>query len=61
MSKQALISKLKTGTPQLSIGTLTGSMMNQAQEIAILENAGVNLLHLDVMDGHAWPKITVGA
>lgn len=61
MSKQALISKLKTGTPQLSVGTLTGSMMNQGQEIAILEKAGVNLLHLDVMDGHAWPKITVGA
>ena len=61
MSKQSLISKLKTGTPQLSVGTLTGSMMNQGQEVAILENAGVNLLHLDVMDGHAWPKITVGA
>ena len=28
---------------------------------AILEKSGVNLLHLDVMDGHAWPKITVGA
>lgn len=61
MSNADIISKLKTGTPQLSVGTLTGSMMNQAQEIAILENAGVNLLHLDVMDGHAWPKITVGA
>ncbi len=61
MSKQALISKLKTGTPQLSIGTLTGCMMNQGQEVAILENEGVNLLHIDVMDGHAWPKITVGA
>jgi len=61
MSKQELISKLKTGTPQLSVGTLTGSMMNQGQEIAILEKAGVNLLHLDVMDGQAWPKITVGA
>lgn len=61
MNKQALISKLKTGTPQLSIGTLTGSMMNQGKEISILEQAGVNLLHLDVMDGHAWPKITVGA
>ena len=61
MSKQELISKLKTGTPQLSVGTLTGNMMNQGQEIAILEKAGVNLLHLDVMDGQAWPKITVGA
>jgi len=61
MNKQALISKIKTGTPQLSIGTLTGDMMNQGQEIAILEKAGINLLHLDIMDGHAWPKITVGA
>lgn len=61
MFKQALISKIKTGTPQLSIGTLTGSMMNQAQEISILENAGINLIHLDVMDGQAWPKITAGA
>ena len=61
MSKQDTISKLRTGSPQLSVGTLTGSMMNQAQEIAILEKSGVNLLHLDVMDGQAWPKITVGA
>lgn len=61
MSKQDLISKLRLGAPQLSVGTLTGSMMNQAQELAILEKSGVNLLHLDVMDGHAWPKITVGA
>ncbi len=61
MNKQDLITKLRQGTPQLSIGTLTGSMMNQGQEIAILEKAGVNLLHLDVMDGQAWPKITVGA
>lgn len=61
MSKQQTISKLRTGKPQLSIGTLTGSMMNQGAEIAILEKAGINLLHLDVMDGQAWPKITVGA
>lgn len=55
------ISTLKTGTPQLSVGTLTGSMMNQAKEISTLVNSGVNLLHLDVMDGQVWPKITVGA
>ncbi len=60
MNKQELISKLKTGVPQLSIGTLTGNMMNQGQEIAILEKSNINLLHLDVMDGQAWPKITVG-
>jgi len=55
------LSRLKTGIPQLSVGTLTGSMMNQGREIETLKTAGVNLLHLDVMDGQAWPKITVGA
>jgi ribulose-phosphate 3-epimerase len=53
--------KLKSGTPQLSVGTLTGDMMNQAGDLEILENAGVQFLHLDVMDGQTWPKITVGA
>jgi len=55
-----IISKLKTGTPQLSIGTLTGSMMEQGKDVALLENAGINLYHLDVMAGCAWSKITVG-
>ncbi len=55
------LSRLKTGIPQLSVGTLTGSMMNQGREIETLKTAGVKLLHLDVMDGQAWPKITVGA
>ena len=55
-----LLTKIKTGTPQLSVGTLTGDMMNQAGDLEILKNAGVNLLHLDVMDGQVWPKITVG-
>jgi len=61
MTKQEIISKLRLGSPQLSVGTLTGSMMNQGQEVAILEKSGVNLFHLDVMDGVAWPKMTVGA
>jgi len=57
----SILQELRTGTPQLSVGTLTGSMMNQGEEIALLENSGIKLLHLDVMDGVAWPKLTVGA
>jgi len=49
-----------SGIPQLSIGTLTGDMMNHADEIKILEDNGIHLLHLDVMDGTIWPKISVG-
>ncbi len=57
----ARLQDITTGTPQLSIGTLTGDMMNQAGDIKILEDNGVHLLHLDVMDGTIWPKISVGS
>ncbi len=50
-----------TGDPQLSIGTLTGNMMHHADEIKTLEENGIHLLHLDVMDGTIWPKISVGS
>lgn len=35
--------------------------MQQADDIQILEQAGIPLLHLDVMDGTVWPKISVGS
>ena len=55
------LKKIASGTPQLSIGTLTGDMMHQANDIKTLEDNGVQLLHLDVMDGTIWPKISVGS
>lgn len=55
------LTKLKTGTPQLSVGTLTGDMADQAKEVKILEEAGLNCHHVDVMNGTAWPKQTVDA
>jgi len=56
-----IINRLKTGTPQLSVGTLTGDMEDQAKEVKILEAAGLNCHHVDVMNGTAWPKETVDA
>ena len=29
--------------------------------VRLLEETGAHLLHLDVMDGRVWPKITAGA
>lgn len=58
------LDRLKAATseaPQLSIGTLTGDMMNQTGDVQTLEKAGMNLLHIDVMDGTVWPKISVGS
>ena len=57
----SIVEKLKTGTPQLSVGTLTGDMSDQAKEVKILEDAGLNCHHVDVMDETAWPKRTVDA
>jgi len=60
VSRQAIIDELRSGPPKLSIGILAGDVMNFGASIALLEQFGV-LLHLDVMDGCAWPKITAGA
>lgn len=64
MTRTDRLNRLKSVTndvPQLSIGTLTGDMMHQAHDIKILEDSGIHLLHLDVMDGTIWPKISVGS
>ena len=55
------LQKATNDASQLSVGTLTGDMMHQASDIQILEDAGIHLLHLDVMDGTVWPKISVGS
>jgi len=55
------LKSVTAGVPQLSIGTLTGDMMNQANDLQILNDNGVHFLHLDVMDGTVWPKISVGS
>jgi ribulose-phosphate 3-epimerase len=46
--------------PKLSVGILAADVMNFGAAIALVERFPV-LLHLDVMDGRAWPKITAGA
>lgn len=64
MTYEERLKRLKSvtnGAPQLSIGTLTGDMMHQANDLSILKDTGIHLLHLDVMDGTIWPKISVGS
>jgi ribulose-phosphate 3-epimerase len=39
---------------------LSADFANLADEIAVIESAGVNMVHLDVMDGHFVPNITIG-
>ena len=46
--------------PTISVGMLTADLLSLRSELAILEQTGVELLHVDVMDGCFCPMMTVG-
>ena len=50
----------KAGTIEIAPSILSADFAGLADEIAAIESAGVNMVHLDVMDGHFVPNITFG-
>jgi ribulose-phosphate 3-epimerase len=50
----------KPGTYELAPSILSADFANLGSEIAQVVKAGVRMVHLDVMDGHFVPNITMG-
>lgn len=54
------LARLRSLCPTVSVGLLTADLMNLGSELALLEQAGVGMVHVDVMDGCFCPEITAG-
>ncbi len=50
----------KPGTVEIAPSILSADFATLADEIAAVASAGVKMIHLDVMDGHFVPNITIG-
>jgi ribulose-phosphate 3-epimerase len=60
MQGKPFFDELWEATPLLSVGILTADLMSLGSELGLLQEAGVRLVHIDVMDGCYCPTITVG-
>jgi ribulose-phosphate 3-epimerase len=57
---RGLLLRLLSGGPRVTVGMLTADFARLGDELEILEREGVELVHVDVMDGAFCPMLTVG-
>lgn len=56
----SLLEHLLGDRPYLSVGILTADLLRLGEELAALSAAGIELAHVDVMDGVFCPQTTIG-
>jgi ribulose-phosphate 3-epimerase len=61
MRQHPIVDRLRARAPQISVGLLTADWMALGSQLQLLEDAGVGLVHFDVMDGCFCPQLTLGA
>jgi ribulose-phosphate 3-epimerase len=60
MSAKTVLTRLREMVPTVSVGMLIADLLSLRSELGLLEQSGVQLLHLDVMDGCFVPPMTFG-
>ncbi len=60
MPDNPLLDRLRKQAPLISVGVLTADLMCLGDQLKLLEDAGIKLVHFDVMDGCFCPMTTVG-
>ncbi len=60
MRSKALLDDLRQKAPLISVGVLSADLMALGSQLELLEKAGVELVHFDIMDGRFCPMMTVG-
>ncbi|HOI54309.1 MAG TPA: ribulose-phosphate 3-epimerase [Phycisphaerae bacterium] len=60
MSKRDTLVCLRAARPLISAGVLSADMMHLDRQIASVRDAGIQLLHFDLMDGQFCPMLTFG-